>query len=97
MGGGTQGAAMAIFHPMFLEVGPRLWPGVARVKGVARGGHMTITNSLQFHSLANEYGKVTLNFSCGEPFCFCASRDLFFAIPNSRCFFRHWVGIVAIA
>ena len=41
MGGGTQGAAMAICHPMFLEVGPRLWPGVARVKGVARGGHLT--------------------------------------------------------
>ena len=42
MGGGTQGAAMAIIcHPMFLEVGPRGWPWVARVKAVAGGGHLT--------------------------------------------------------
>ena len=36
----VQGAAMAKCHSMFLEVGPRLWPGEARVKGVARGGHL---------------------------------------------------------
>ena len=41
MGGGTQGAAMAKMPPHVFKVGPRLWPGVARVKGVARGGHMT--------------------------------------------------------
>ena len=38
MGGGTQSADMAICHPMFLEVGPRGWPGVARMKG----GHLTM-------------------------------------------------------
>ena len=33
MGGGTRGAAMVLCHPMFLEMEPRLWPGVARVRG----------------------------------------------------------------
>ena len=38
MGGGTQGAAMAKCHPIFLEVGPRGgqgWPGSKGWPGVA--------------------------------------------------------------
>ena len=42
---------MANGHPIFLAVGPRLWPGVARVKGVARGGHLN-ASSLFFHVIS---------------------------------------------
>ena len=64
----TQGAAIAkIMSPHVLEVGPRLWPGVARVKGVARGSlfhkhHSTaLIRSLQHQFLSSHSCSRTLS------------------------------------